>query len=729
MGIETIIIASVVAVSIAASAVAMVMSMSQSKKTNNSLTQFNVTQCSEGLTIPRVYGTCVVSGNIDYYTFYYDKAKYNHNHVRVPVVSCRQIVASNPVVFVDILENNKPVGFPKLNNKYRYGTIWGYSGRSIPAVFRTCGSRWGRTGNNEWPHTDFKFKSISWLYFAYFIMDPGSGTFPNYQIKCRGNFSGILPTFGYDYSAGIGENPLLIVYDILHSCGENVDTRNFEDVTALCSQHQIGLNIAIVEQQDSVEVIKKIQEKTQIYFVKMGEGWRAIPFFQIQNIAFFLDYRYLSNFNFLKNDSSIYNFVVSYGRHGESTKTKQFNYSNVNENVFNIDFLGYSEVPQIVLNYILTNKMYVQSQIKFDIAFDFFKSITIGDVIEFEYTKLGIERDQYRIVEKNVDFENLIYNVTCVSINKTNQIYNGENGGEYHNTESIQKTPQNVTAFMYYELKNYFYILPILTDLETQNFLSYYLILNDQRYDELNEYGMNGYLTQNVDFLNHFDDSHSIYAYFDKKTIQQFSFESSINYYDLFNFQQYIKIGNEVIKFGYVSVDENTVIFSNLFREDPEYHSINDDITVFVISDANLIEKSNFLYSNKLKFLQYNENEIFDENQATQFMFFLDKIYLIDKIFFYFKKNSNIVYFTFFIYDWQSGAGVNEIEKQLSNFSPIFLGGDSFISMNGTKYTNNEINYTISTTTVNITYYKDSQNFISKNFNFSTMSEGFYDFA
>ena len=100
-----------------------------------------------------------------------------------------------------------------------------------------------------------------------------------------------------------------------------------------------------------------------------------------------------------------------------------------------------------------------------------------------------------------------------------------------------------------------------------------------------------------------------------------------------------------------------------------------------------------------------------------------------DKIFFYFKKLNNIAYFRFFIYDWENGAGVNEIENQLSNFSPIFLGGDSFISINNTKYTTNEINYTISVNIVNIVYYKDSQNFINKNFDFSAMDEGFYDFG
>ena len=701
--VETIIAIVSVVASLTSIGLSLYFNSLSNKSSNQSLNNINVTQCSEGNLIPKSYGIVGLKGNIDFYKSFKTKAKYKHTKYYVYVYSFRLILTENISEILNVKVNNSEFNFNALNREYNYGSIFVNKGDGTsPIRWKTCGNKYGRIGTNEWNHPNLQYKHLTWVYFAYLIQMPGESSVPDFAFIIKNHYESIYPALSWNLLDTIGENPFLIIASILDDVNKKYNLDNFLENTEICRQYRIGLNLSFTSQTNYLDVLKDIFQKIQFIFFYKNNEFVASPLFG-DKITQYFNYKVTKDLNMSFESMNYINYNFIYGRQGIEEKTKSFIYNQ--ENTYNFNFIGYKEIPNIIMNYIINKNSNNSVVVNFTISI-YDDNINIGEI--FQFFLYNIEKTVILLlINKQYDFVNQTIQYNCVIVNELTNDYTDEEGGtsiEQYTKKELKQIDNVITINIDKNLFNIFFY-PYYND-NYYNF-NYNLYLNNNYYlDDIN-FAYKSTLNNNINFLDVFDDNvnHKVYIAKNNELFETIDF---IEYYNIFDSNAILLIGNEIFFIGKIEEENNNIVITNFLRLFPKNHIIGES-AYLVFLDKQIIFSD---IENTLEYELYYNDDFFNQNFILDYTISEETI---KRTFFFFTYQNEL---EFFIYDFDVTMNSEILKEEYElNFRLII---DNIV------YEKNYIkNIDFSISHVIIIQYK---NFIIEK-NFSNLKEShFYDF-
>lgn len=720
MGIETAIIVSTLAVTIAMSAWAATKA-GKSKGTKNEYSDFSVTQAEEGLTIPFLYGKVRTQGNIDYYTTYLDKVKYNHQHTKTHVLSMRQILSATRVTPIEIYENDEKVGFPAYNRHYRYGSYWFYKGYGSPYRWRTTGNRWGRIGENAWPNSQFKLAGVAWIYFHALVLDVGQNSAPNYSLELQGSLDGIgLSDIGNFTWSNHGENPARIAYHLIREAGGRIDVASFTDATNYCNEYHLALNIAITEQQELSELLQSITDKTQIYFYNKNGAYFAKPFrfndgldetqrYEIEENDF-LEFTFSRpSYNDIPSD-----FTFTYGAYGFTERTKRFIIEGVNDMTGNsisknYDFSGYSYFPVKLVSEIIKGELYPKAQIKAKLPLKY-NELFIGDVIDVSYKRIKLPQTFFRITSIKKDFLGGTIEIEASEtlINKGEFKIDESEGGEseditpdmnvYNIADSVLFSPIGESSTDYSNL--YFYPMAVYDSHKKVDEYEVYIAKSASSsfnyVDNSILYCFRGVLLENYSANTYsLDLERGILIDFDVSDFPLDNFTLA----ETFDNNRFIKIDDEVMKFTTITEENGHIRLGGIIRGEKRNHQENTAVYICILDeeDAPIALTNDYVGNNRrIKYVTKNKYNSISLDEATPFVFNLNRTIKAPILRAIREQNGDITLEIFVNSNtYGIGAGYSDADYIVDTLHDFEMQGNLIISIDGVLQNTTKTKHTI----------------------------------
>ena len=589
MGIETAIIVGLVVGGVMMG-VSLALMPKSKQKMKQDISTLQITRAEEGQVVSLVYGTVRVPGSIIWYGNMLTK--------RIKPAGSKGGSSSSGNESYDVYIDTHLVlceGKITLDNIYKDEEEYDYDA-----------SLTFNDGTTElmYPYAEFatKLPGIAHVYFRKWYLGANGFSVPSLSFKVTRIVEGCPITS----TVTTGENPAVIVWDLLRRTGATIDEDSFIEAAKIFNLKNIGLNLVFDSQQEISKMLEKIfahvdlvlYSQNGIYYLKellTPQLTTATPHILENEVADLIFSRVA--YNQVLND-----FAANYVDANNTQRTIRL----INEAIYDIvgehknhsfDFTGFNseDVVKLVLSEKVKRESYPTSEVKFQTSLKYYELI-LGDIFRLSYSPWGMVEKPYRVqaIRKN-PFENKIeitgreyipYNFLEVYYNVGKPLW-----------QDIDLTPQALDSvyavnFRYGKYRDWtvgkipVLIAPAKKTLQELGYDVYYS-LDGIAYHYLQTcygYFYSGTLKEAYPETTYtIDDQQGILIDFDDGNFPL----DNITRGELFSSQRVIIIGNEIMKFQTATEEGDYFRLLGVVRGDTKTaHNIDDVVIIGNIDDS-----------------------------------------------------------------------------------------------------------------------------------------------
>lgn len=580
----------------------------KSKFKKGDISKIDATQAEEGSVIPVCYGTVKVSGNICYYGNVRTKTKNNSSQGSKGGGSEEQTEEVEYILDVHIILAKGSYTVNKIyNSDEEYtpnATI--LTNSTTLSYSSSCGTFAGLT------HLFLKDWNIG-----------NTTTVPNLSFSITRNWSSYptwaTPAPGHEY----GDNPALIIYDIMTQCGltdADIDGDSFYNAMSFWDGIGWELNWVFAEQKNMAECIADIfsQVPGVIYknesdkYVLKHEDTNAVSELTLtsddvkdcqaerQSLSTVVT-DFAANYtdsNFVTRTCYVANEAVArqIGRVSKTYDYKGFRQENIQSRV----------------NYDLRTDSYPVIKIKLKLPLCYSDQLFIGTVFTFEYLDFGLPNRVYRVVNIKKTFEELAIDIEAEEV--PYYLVDAYSSTSNDHSEADYKTPpaelDYVYAVPYLKTDNYpFNSLLLLFVQKNGNEKSIDLYgdyTNTDAYSFFGNYtgfSQHAILYDDYNLTDDIDDADGIII--EIASSFDTSYINNITRYELFTLNRYVVIDDEIMKFQTATaIDSTHYKLLGVVRGSPQAtHTANSNVYIGYVGNNILQKVVSACDPLKLKFL------------------------------------------------------------------------------------------------------------------------------
>lgn len=560
------------------------------QKMKHSMNDLQVTRAEEGQVVPIVYGTVRVPGSIIWYGNFFTK--------RIKAAGAKGGSADtgndNFDVYLDthfVLCEGKITldGVYKDEEEYDYDASLTFNDGTTELMY-------------SYAEFATKLTGIAHVYFRQWYLGANVFSVPSLSFKVTRIIEGCPITS----TVTTGENPAVVVWDLLRRTGASIDEDSFIEAAKIFNLKNIGLNLIFDSQEEIFKMLEKVfshvdlvlYAQNGVYYLKellTPQLTTSTPHILENEVAELVFTRVA--YNQVLND-----FAANYTDANNTQRTIRL----INEAIFDIvgehknhsfDFTGFNneEVVKLVLSEKVKRESYPTSEVKFQTSLKYY-DLELGDIFRLSYSAWNMVAKPYRVqsIKKN-PFENKI-EITAREYISYNflEVYYNVGTPLWQDIDMSPQALDHIFAinFRYGKYRDWSVgkiptlLAPAKKTFQETGYDVYYS-LDGEAYHYLQTcygYFYSGTLKEAyTDETYTIDDTNGILIDFDESKYPL----DNITREELFTTQRVVIIGNEIMKFQTATEEGEYFRLLGIVRnDDKEGHSIDDVVIIGNIVDS-----------------------------------------------------------------------------------------------------------------------------------------------